>query len=833
MDYDTPRLTALRAVLLLVWLLGLIGMALWSLEPPVPRPADAPPDQFSAARALPHVRALAAVSHPLGTSAHNVVCEYIVRQLRGLGVRPQMQTASVVADRWQRPYRAANIRNIWARLPGRSGTGGRAILLVAHYDSVPTGPGASDDAASGAALLETARALLHARAAHGPPLNDIVLLWTDGEEAGLFGARAFVRQSPFPLSPPPLVLNFEARGVSGPSLLFETGPNNGALVREFARAVPQPAASSLFYAVYKILPNDSDFTEFRKAGIGGLNFAFINGVARYHTALDDPAHLDARSLQQQGDIMLHSALRLADHSPAGKSEADADRRGVADVSAASPSAGSDAIYFNVTRATLAIYPETWAIPLAAVATLLTIALWVYGLRCGQWTVRSLGGGVGRAVGAVVLGAMAGLLPMRLFPLLAPSPRSTLYTGNVTLAGTILLALGLMWGLWAWRASADRNAARNTTGADADTFRPDAITGGAMLLWLALTWLTTLKLPGGSYLFVWPLLFALAAAWICLLTARSRSTSIVSGTSGLAPAPHHRTAIFIAQIIVQMASSTSALLLVVPVLCLLFSALSLTALPVVGAFVALCAGLLHTQLVLVSQIWSARPFAMPLARGIAGLVLIGAGAQALRATPAHPQFNSIFYGLDADTGRATWASDDLRPDAWTAQFLGQKPQAGSLPAFLPVSAGRFLQAPAPPLALAPSVATLQNDRIEAGTRILQIHVTSPRDAPIIEIAAPDAEVLEAVVEEQSVGGNQGLHHAWSLLYFSVPAEGITLTLRVALSDAKTPLTLRVVDRSYGLPDIAGHPYTSRPAAMIATPATGWYQDTLLVGKTYRF
>ena len=51
-------------------------------------------------------------------------------------------------------------------------------------------------------------------------------------------------------------------------------------------------SNSLYYFIYKLLPNDTDFTVFKAAGYEGLNFALIGDVERYHTPQDDFAHLD-------------------------------------------------------------------------------------------------------------------------------------------------------------------------------------------------------------------------------------------------------------------------------------------------------------------------------------------------------------------------------------------------------------------------------------------------------------------------------------------------------------------------------------------------------------
>src|SRR4030095_8333053 len=101
-----------------------------------------------------------------------------------------------------------------------------------------------------------------------------------------------------------LVLNFEARGNSGPSLMFETSTGNGWLMEQFAKAAPYPVATSLSYEIYKLLPNDTDFTIFKDAGFSGFNFSYIDGYAYYHSAIDSVETIDERSLQHHGSYML-------------------------------------------------------------------------------------------------------------------------------------------------------------------------------------------------------------------------------------------------------------------------------------------------------------------------------------------------------------------------------------------------------------------------------------------------------------------------------------------------------------------------------------------------
>ena len=133
------------------------------------------------------------------------------------------------------------------------------------------GPGAADAGSCVAALLETARALQH-----GEPLRrPVYLLLTDGEEAGLKGAFVFVREHALS-DAKPFVLNFDARGTSGPSLMYETHRGNLATVRWMSRSLPRPCfTGSAFVTVYRYMPNDSDFSVFCRDGWTGLNFAFI------------------------------------------------------------------------------------------------------------------------------------------------------------------------------------------------------------------------------------------------------------------------------------------------------------------------------------------------------------------------------------------------------------------------------------------------------------------------------------------------------------------------------------------------------------------------------
>src|SRR5579875_836513 len=271
-------------------------------RPPAPKPANAPADEFSAMRAKAVLRQFLGngVPHPVGSAANAAVREAIVAQFTKIGYQPRVEESFACNE----TGRCAEVENIVAQLDGREAA--PAVMVAAHYDSVPAGPGASDDWAGIVSELEIARALKAS-----PRLQHAVIFLADeGEEAGLLGATAFVENDP-QAKDVRAVVNMDNRGTSGAATMFETGSANEWAIRLYARAVARPNTNSLSYTVYKSLPNDTDFTVFKHAGYQGLNFAFIGGVAHYHTPLDDVANASAASMQSEGQDGLEAARALA------------------------------------------------------------------------------------------------------------------------------------------------------------------------------------------------------------------------------------------------------------------------------------------------------------------------------------------------------------------------------------------------------------------------------------------------------------------------------------------------------------------------------------------
>ena len=220
---------------------------------------------------------------------------------------------------------------------------------MAHSDSVAAGPGAGDDGAGVAILLETIRALKARGMAGNHP---ILALFTDGEENAMLGASAFLADPKW-RARVGVVVNLEARGNQGRSFLFQTSPGDGPLIDLYANNVPDYATSSVYAEIYRFLPNDTDLTQFIRDGVPSFNFAFAGNVADYHTALDRRANLDPVSLQQQGDNMLGvtSGLEQADFAKLH---------------------GGDDIYLDILGRALPRMQAGWALPLSLAAFVLLL-----------------------------------------------------------------------------------------------------------------------------------------------------------------------------------------------------------------------------------------------------------------------------------------------------------------------------------------------------------------------------------------------------------------------------------------------------------------------------
>ena len=301
------RASVVKLAAVLLVLLGAMAAKSLLVQPPPLR--DHPSaGEFDAGRAKTRLDLVLGDQrpHPSDTDADDLVRGRIVRLLGQIGLNPIGRDQLACNELYkQRGVACARVRNVMARLGPPTG---KALLLNAHYDSTPVGPAAADDGAGVATLLEIA-----ANLKDQPLKRPVILLFNEGEELGLVGARAFLAD-PLSRNVDSLV-NLEARGVRGPVNMFETSRPNGAAIGIFSAAVKRPIANSLSTDVYRLMPNYTDVNSFSERGWLTLNLAPIGNETRYHSAGDDLAALDPATLQHMGDQTLALTKALANGRP--------------------------------------------------------------------------------------------------------------------------------------------------------------------------------------------------------------------------------------------------------------------------------------------------------------------------------------------------------------------------------------------------------------------------------------------------------------------------------------------------------------------------------------
>ncbi len=753
----------------------LMVFAAYLLRAPAATPANIPLTDFSSERALKHIGEIAKAPHPIGSAEHTQVREYIIGELNRLGVETEVQQTTAISPTRNGYLSAATVNNVVGVLKGSDSS--KAIMLVAHYDSVPIGPGASDDGAGVAVVLEVMRALKAGQPLH----NSILVLLTDGEEVGLFGARGFVDEHPL-LKEVGLVLNFEARGTHGPSMLFETSDQNGWLIKEFAKAAPHPVASSLFSELYKFLPNNTDLTIFKRAGLAGLNFAYIDGSSHYHTALDNMENFDERSLQHHGSY----GFALSRHF------GNLDMRHPRE---------RDAIYFDILGSVLVRYSTAWVIPIMILVTLSYVGLLALGLKRKQLTLRGLGAGfllmLLSMVGATLLVTVVWRLVRAAYPgyelfILGDPYNSQFYVMSfVALAG----AVSVVFFIWFRK-----------------TFSVVNLTLGGLLWWVILMVLTGLYMPGGSYLFAWPLLFTLVAVGVGLIASSTPDVNVKQ------------------HLVLSLLCALPGIILSVPVIRLAFTGLTLKSSAAVLPLVVLLLGLL---LPLIDIMLRLKKWWLPGALGGLSLILLIAGSLTAGFDQRHPKPSSVFYGLNSDTGMGDWASLDENPDEWTSQFFAPSAKRAVLDKYFVFSAKKYLQTETAAAPIDPPVIELLDESTNNDLRTLHLRIKSPRQSPLVMVHLENQSVVKAVINGKRVDSrymvttDESKNH-WGLRYYGLPAEGIDLIVTVRSSE---PLKFRCVDQSYGLPQLPNTQFNPRPEYM--TPKAAPTSDTVMVSKSYTF
>ncbi|GED96316.1 M20/M25/M40 family metallo-hydrolase [Gordonia crocea] len=734
----------------IVVLLAVALLSIWDQRPPAPAPVDAPPTQFSAERALRLIDEIAVRPHPVATAEHARVRDRLVAELVTLGLAPTVHRSTGIPpasiDKLTGLVPVSRVDNIVAVINGTNPTG--KLVLAAHYDSVPSGPGANDDGAGVAAVLEVVRALKQA----GPPRNDVVVLLTDGEEIGLLGAEAYVRDHPLGAGRA-VVLNHEARGSSGPTVMFRTSPGAAALTGLYADVVPHPAADSTNAAAFRVLPNLTDFTAFEDGGFAGLDSAYVRGSAYYHSRADMPANVGRGSLQQMGENSLAVARVLAGADLVRYSPARDEAR------------GPDTVYFRIPPRTLIHVDARWAWVLLVVAVVL--ALGVIGLSrirgmTTWWTVVVAAGAVALLLVATVIAGLAYWWVLtRIRPEFAVLPTATPWNPFWLQLGAVAVA-GVVTAFW----------------------YPVVRHFGVWTLWCGA--LVVLTLVGVAAVAVWPQMapvlvpapFAALGGLgaVALGTPMRRAAAL---TVGLVP-----TAVLLAAVgwgtfdlglslgmVVALPLIMLSVVLALPLLALPFRTQTLPA-----------TGLKRPWLPSIR-------FGAPTAVAVIAATVLGIAVNAPGA--GHMTPTRLSYVLNADTGRAQWVvpvgGDAPRSvDSWAAGYVGTE----EVPIPVPDPAGSSARVgPARAVDLAAPTLRVVGDSTSGTVRTVRVAVASPRGAEGMILAVDDADgrVKRMVAAGREVVPKPG-HGIVGVHLFAMPGP---VEVELAFT-AGAPLRVRLAD-----------------------------------------
>jgi Peptidase family M28 len=760
-----------------------VAIALWQLVPPNVIQATAPLTEFSADRAMPALKAISQAPHPIGSAAHAAVREYLITQLKAMGLQPEIQTTTVIQP-GDGGFGAGRVQNVLVRIPGKASTG--AIVLDAHYDAADTGPGASDCGSCVVTGLETLRAIR----SRTPLNNDLIFVFADGEEVGMLGARAFVTEHPW-AKDVKLAINFEASGSRGAAVMYITSRNNQRLISEFIKAVPYPRMTSFSPAFWGLLPGAQigcDLEEYTARGSSGFGFYYAGDTPAYHTLRDNVTEIDRRSIQHNGSY----SLSLLKH--------------FGNLDLKTLKATQNAVYFNILPNVVVHYPESQVLPLAVVMSILFMTVVWFGLRTRRLTIKGIGLGaiafLLSSIGVMVLAILSWWLMRSLNPSLQVFLIGN-YQANLYHLSYVILTVATMMAIYTWLYQ---------------RFQMYDLAIGSLVVWLLLTITSSVWLPGASYLFAIPLLFNLLAwSWI-VLTRNQSWIGILSLSMAIIPG-----IILLLPVQVYFGSWMARFegLMNVP----------LSTLQMV--FTILLCGLLIPQFVFFR---SFPPTATRTPRWIVpgGMLLIGIILMSIATfnsgfSAEHPRPNTISYLLDADRGEASWISSDRHLDSWKAQIMGANAQRQQVEFGLsPTSLG--FSAPAPLV----NLPALEVQRLESPTigktmskPTLHLRLKSPRRASIAYIDLTTqgmiarAEIDHKPLDLTPLTPKQ--RQTLKFIFFGLPPAGIDLNLELTNSQS---IKMMLEDYSWGLPIIPGKAIVPRPADLIPAPG---HPDYTIVRK----
>ncbi|KAH9768337.1 peptidase M28 domain-containing protein [Citrus sinensis] len=254
-----------------------------------------------------------------------------------------------------------------------SEAGENAILVSSHIDTVSAGEGAGDCSSCVAVMLELARVM--SQWAHEFK-NAVIFLFNTGEEEGLNGAHSFVTQHPWSTTIR-VAVDLEAMGIGGRSALFQAGPNLWA-VENFAAVAKYPSGQIIGQDLFAsgVFETATDFQVYTEvAGLSGLDFAYTDKSAVYHTKNDRLDLLKPGSLQHLGENMLDFLLQTASSTSIPKGNA---------VEEEGKTVHETGVYFDILGKYMVLYHQHFANMLHNSVILQSLLIWTASLVMGGY-----------------------------------------------------------------------------------------------------------------------------------------------------------------------------------------------------------------------------------------------------------------------------------------------------------------------------------------------------------------------------------------------------------------------------------------------------------------
>jgi Zn-dependent M28 family amino/carboxypeptidase len=246
----------------------------------------------------------------VGTPGGEKARAYVVQRFKESGIAPFGETYLGPFTFTGRGSAAERMgANVIGRVDGTAKTG-RYIVITAHYDHIGVRNGVvfngADDNASGTAALFALGKYFSANR----PANTLIFAALDGEEGGLRGASAFVKQPPVDASAIVINLNMDMIGRDPKNVLFVSGTRQLPYLKPYIERVAAKAPVTLTMghdnpAEKEDWTRDSDHYAFCQAKIPCLYFG-VEDFDQHHRATDDYETMTHAFYVRAVETMIHA-----------------------------------------------------------------------------------------------------------------------------------------------------------------------------------------------------------------------------------------------------------------------------------------------------------------------------------------------------------------------------------------------------------------------------------------------------------------------------------------------------------------------------------------------